>query len=169
MKNGMLVFITLPPLAQNLPNDKLSTIVQSKLAQVFPDDCANISVEVGQGIVYLKGLVRNYSLQQAIEKCVNAIPKVRGCVDFSRVQVSPFITDAQVEKDVYELLESSGMRLFDYRVDVSNGKVQVQASCMEKDHPKDLENRLGEIHGVLGVRREQPGHVEVLNGAHVER
>ena len=148
LKNGMLVFITLPPLAQNLPNDKLSTIVQSKLAQVFPDDCANISVEVGQGIVYLKGLVRNYTLQQAIEKCVNAIPKVRGCVDFTRVQVSPFITDAQVEKDVYELLESSGMRLFDYRVDVSNGNVQVQASCMEKDHPKDLENRLGEIHGV---------------------
>lgn len=148
LKDKTLVFITLPPLSQNLPNDKLCSIVQNKLAQVFPEHCTRVSVEAGQGIVYLNGLVKNLSIQRAIVKCVNAIPKVRGCVDFTRVETSSFTTDAVIEKTVYEQIESSVTRLFDYRVNVSDGKVQIEASCYENERPKDLENRLAEIPGV---------------------
>lgn len=148
LKDNTLVFITLPPLVQNLPNDKLCAVVQGKLAQVFPEDVDKISVEVGQGIVYLKGLVKNLSIQRAIEGCVNALPKVRGCVDFTKIQVSPFMTDTEIAKAVYEVLETPGTSLFDYQVDVSGGKVQVQASCYENERPKDIENRLAEIPGV---------------------
>lgn len=148
LKDKTLVFITLPPLSQNLPNDKLCSIVQNKLAQVFPEHCTRVSVEAGQGIVYLNGLVKNLSIQRAIVKCVNAIPKVRGCVDFTRVETSSFTTDAVIEKTVYEQIESSVTRLFDYRVNVSDGKVQIEASCYENERPKDLENRVAEIPGV---------------------
>lgn len=148
LKDKTLVFITLPPLSQNLPNDKLCSIVQNKLAQVFPEHCTRVSVEAGQGIVYLNGLVKNLSIQRAIVKCVNAIPKVRGCVDFTRVETSSFTTDAVIEKTVYEQIESSVTRLFDYKVNVSDGKVQIEASCYENERPKDLENRVAEIPGV---------------------
>ena len=148
LKDKTLVFITLPPLSQNLPNDKLCSIVQGKLAQVFPDQCSKVTVEVAQGIVYLNGLVDNLSIQRAMEKCVNALPKVRGCVDFTRVLVSPFVTDEQIEKSVYEQIEAPGMRLYDCRLEVVEGKVQLEASCYENECPKDLENRLAEIPGV---------------------
>ena len=148
LKDGTLVFITLPPLAQNLPNERLLDTVCAKLAQVFPEHCDMVSVEVGQGIVYLKGLVKNLSIQRAIEGCVNALPKVRGCVDFTRIQTSPLVTDGQIEKAVYALLESPSLRVFDYRVEVNGGKVFVQGYCIEGDYPKDLETRLGEISGV---------------------
>ena len=148
LKDKTLVFITLPPLSQNLPNDKLCAIVQGKLAQVFPDQCSKVTIEVAQGIVYLDGLVDNLSIQRAMEKCVNALPKVRGCVDFTRVLVSPFVTDEQIEKAVYEQIESPGIRLFDCKLNVVEGKVQLEASCYENERPKDLENRLAEIPGV---------------------
>jgi hypothetical protein len=173
LEDGMLVFITLPPLAQNLPNEKLCAIVQSKLAQVFPEHYDKISVEAGQGIAYLKGLVRNYSLQLAVEKCVNAIPKVRGCVDFMRVQVSPFITDTHIENAVYALLESLETRMFDNRVHSVNGKVEVETSCYERERPKDLENRIGEIEGVrdlicLVTEVSEPLNVELCQEAEEE-
>lgn len=148
LKDHTLVFITLPPLAQNLSNEKLCAVVQGKLAQVFPEHCDKISVEAGQGIIYLNGLVENLSIQRAVVKCVNAIPKVRGCVDFTRVVVPPFMTDEQIEKSVYDQLDSSTTRLFDCKVSVQDGKVQVEACCYENERPKDLENRLAEIPGV---------------------
>jgi osmotically-inducible protein OsmY len=81
-------------------------------------------------------------------KCVNALPKVRGCVDFTRVVVSPFMTDEQIEKSVYDLLDTSTTRVFDCHVNVQDGKVQIEAFCYENERPKDLENRLSEIPGV---------------------
>lgn len=148
LKDHTLVFITLPPLAQNLSNEKLCATVQSKLAQVFPEHCDKISIEAGQGIIYLNGLVKNLSIQRAVVKCVNAIPKVRGCVDFTRVVVPPFMTDEQIEKSVYDQLDSSTTRLFDCKVHVQDGRVQVEAFCYENERPKDLDNRLAEIPGV---------------------
>lgn len=148
LKDKTLVFITLPPLAQNVSNEKLITVVQGKLAQVFPDQCSKVTVEVAQGIVYLNGLVDNLSIRRAMVRCVNALPKVRGCVDFTRVLVSPFVTDDQIEKSVYEQIESPGTHLFDCKLSVVEGKVQLEACCYENECPKDLENRLAEIPGV---------------------
>ena len=173
LKDNTLVFITLPPLVQNLPNDKLCAVVQGKLAQVFPEDIDKVSVEVGQGIVYLKGLVKNLSIQRAMEGCISALPKVRGCVDFTRIQVSPLITDTEIVKAVYEVIETPGTPLFDYKVEVSGGKVQVQASCYENERPKDIENRLGEIPGVrdlvcLVTELSDPMNVDICKKAEAE-
>lgn len=151
LKDNTLVFITLPLLSQNLSNEALCDIVREKLSQVFPEHCSTVSVEVGQGIVYLKGLVKNLSVQREMSACVNALPKVRGCVNFTRLMVSSIVSDREIENQVYDVIESPGMRLFDNKVSVSGGRVQLQSACYENERPKDLEKRLGEIPGVCDL------------------
>lgn len=151
LKDNTLLFITLPLSAQNLPNEKLTESVIGKIRQVFPEDCTRISIEVGQGIVFLKGFVRNLSIKRAMRACINGLPKVRGCVDFTRIQVDSYITDNQIEKSVNSLLESSSVRVFDYKVQSLFGKVEVSACCSEKNYPKDLENKIAEIPGILDL------------------
>jgi hypothetical protein len=148
-------------------------VVQGKLAQVFPDQCSKVTVEVAQGIVYLNGLVDNLSIQRSMVRCVNALPKVRGCVDFTRVLVSPFVTDAQIEKSVYEQIEAPGTYLFDCKLSVVEGKVQLEACCYENERPKDLENRLSEIPGVrdlilLVTEVYEPVNVELCKKVEAE-
>lgn len=151
LKDNTLVFITRPPLAQNLPNDKLQATVNTKIQQLFPEESRQMSFEVGQGIVYLKGSVRNLSLKRSMEACVNGIPKVRGCVNFMRIQAEPYVTDTQIEKGAYVLLENPIHHLFDYNVQVRGGKVQVTACCREEFYSKEIENRIAEIPGVIDL------------------
>ncbi|WP_298769387.1 BON domain-containing protein [uncultured Fibrobacter sp.] len=151
LKDNTLVFITRPPLAQNLPNDRLLATVENKIRQLFPDESGQMSIEVGQGIVYLKGSVKNLSLKRNLEACVNGIPKVRGCVNFMRIQAEPYVTDTQIEKAIYVLLENPAHHLFDYSVQVRGGKVQVNACCQEEFYSKEIESRIAEIPGVIDL------------------
>ncbi|MCF0222756.1 MAG: BON domain-containing protein [Fibrobacter sp.] len=148
LKDNTLVFISLPAISQNLPNEKLSELVRNKLAQVFPEDANRVTVEAGQGVVYLQGTVKNLSVKRTLVACINGLPKVRGCVDISRVQEHDFVTDVQIEKMVLSLIESPSSRLFDYRVQVVNGRVDVYASCNEKYYSRDFENKIMEMPGV---------------------
>lgn len=152
LKDNTLLFITLPLNAQNLSNEKLAKSVLDKLKQVFPQDVQKVSVDVGQGVVYLKGLVRNLLIKRAMRACVNGLPKVRGCVDFTRIQADSYITDRQIEQNVISQLESPQWHLFDYEVKVQFGKVEVAASCCEKHYSKDVENKIAEIPGVMDLR-----------------
>jgi len=151
LKDKTLLFITLPLQAQNEPNEKLSQAVLGKVRQLFPQESSRVSIEVGQGIVYLKGLVRNLSIKRGLKACINGLPKVRGCVDFTRIQTDSYITDTQIERSVFALLESPSMHLFNYDVKVLFGKVEVSAFCYEKHYSKELENKIAEISGVLAL------------------
>ena len=151
LEDASVLFITLPQTAQNIPNDKLSEMVQNKLQQLFVEDAGHISVTVGQGIVYLNGLVRNFSVKRSLCACINSMPRIRGCVDFTKIIPEPGITDALIEGRVYTLLESFGRNVFDYKVKVDNGKVSVSVCCFEDSFPRDLENRIAEIPGVLDL------------------
>lgn len=151
LKDKTLVFITIPESAQNLPNDKLLAVARNKLAQVFPEDIKRVTIEVGQGIVYLNGLVKNLSTKRSMKACVDGLLKVRGCVDNTRIQSGSFVTDSQIEKSILALLESPNSPIFDYSVNVSFGKADVKACCYESQFNKDFENRIGEIAGVLDL------------------
>lgn len=151
LKDKTLLFITLPLQAQNAPNDKLTQAVLGKVKQVFPQDASKVSIEVGQGVVYLKGMVRNLSIKRAMKACINGLPKVRGCVDFTRIQTDSYITDTQIERAVIALLESPNVHLFNYDVKVLFGHVEVSAYCNEKYYSRDLENKVAEISGVLAL------------------
>lgn len=151
LKDKTLVFITLPENAQNEPNDKLQALARNKLTQVFPEDVKKISFQAGQGIVFLNGLVKNLSLKRAMKACVDGLPKVRGCVDFTRIQAEAFVTDSQIERSILAILESPSCRVFDYSVKVSFGRANIVACCLESDFSKELENRIGEVSGVLDL------------------
>ena len=151
LEDASVLFITLPQTAQNIPNDKLSEVVQNKLQQLFVEDAGRISVTVGQGIVYLNGLVRNYSIKRSLRACVNSMPRIRGCVDFTKIIPEPGITDPLIENRVYALLESFGRNVFDYRVKVCEGRVSVSVCCFDDSAPRDLESRIAEIPGVLDL------------------
>lgn len=146
-----LVFISMPEQSQNLPNDKLQTVARNKLSQVFPEDSKKINLQVGQGIVFLNGLVKNLSTKRAMKACVDGLPKVRGCVDFTRIQPDSFVTDGQIERSILAVLESPNCKMFDYSVKVTFGKAEVTASCYESEFAKDFETRVGEIPGVLDM------------------
>lgn len=151
LKDNTLLFITLPLPAQNLPNDKLAETVMGKLKQVFPQDISRISIDVGQGVVFLKGSVRNLSVKRGLCACINGIPKVRGCVDFSKIQTESIVTDRQIQHAIEAFLESPAVRLFDYSVNVSAGKVEVSAWCYEKNYSPEIENKIAEIPGVMAL------------------
>ena len=148
LEDGTILFLALPVTSQNLPNSKLAEIVRSRLLQLFPEDARRISVNVGQGVVYLDGLVRNLSVKRALKGCVEALPKVRGCVDFMRVATNSIVSDTVMENDVLSILETPGVRVFDYSVKVEQGKVSVTASCFEDYDLKELERRIAEYPGV---------------------
>ncbi|MCQ2122931.1 MAG: BON domain-containing protein [Fibrobacter sp.] len=151
LKDKTLVFITMPENAQNAPNDKLQTVVRNKLAQVFPEDVKKITLQVGQGIVFLHGHVKNLSMKRAMKACVDGLPKVRGCVDFTRIQSDSFVTDSQMERSILSILESTNCRMFDYSVKVTFGRAEITANCLESDFTKDFETRVGEVPGILDL------------------
>ena len=148
LEDASVLFITLPENAQNIPNDKLSEVVQNRLRQLFPEDMRRVSVTVGQGIVYLDGLVRSFLVKRTLQACINSMPRIRGCVDFTRILPEPGITDAYIENKVYMLLESFGRNVFNYNVEVLQGKVRVSLFCFDEARPKELENRIAEIPGI---------------------
>lgn len=148
LENGTILFLTLPVISQNLPNDKLLTNVRNKLQQLFPEDAKRVAVNVGQGIVYIDGLVKNLAIKRALRGCVESIPKVRGCVDFMRVVSNSLVTDAVIESNILSILETPGIYVFDYNVGVSQGKVIISASCFDENYPKELETRVVEYPGV---------------------
>lgn len=151
LKDGILVLITLPDAVQNMPNDKMLEMVRGKLAQVFPQDVGNITLDSSRGIVFLNGFTKNLSIKRAMVACINSLPKVRGCVDFVKIQPEDYATDAQIERFVLTQLEQPSSRLFDYHVTVRAGKVEVDARCAEKYYSKDLENKLAELPGVMDL------------------
>lgn len=148
LDDGTLLFLKLPPTSQNLPNERLSAIVRSKLGQLFPNDVKGISITAGQGVIYMDGLVRNLAIKRALKGCVESLPKVRGCVDFMRVAANSVITDEMIENDIMSILETPGAQVFDYNVEVHGGCAVVHASCVEEMYPKDLENRIAEYPGI---------------------
>ncbi len=148
LEDDSVLFITLPEPAQNIPNDKLSGLVLDKLRQLFAEDVNRVSVTVGQGVVYLEGLVRSYLVRRSICACINNMPRVRGCVDFTKIVAEPGITDSWIENKVYLCLESFGHNVFDYKVSVEQGRVKVSLHSFEDALPRDLETRIAEIPGV---------------------
>lgn len=148
LDNQSLLFITIPMAMQNLQNDKLTEFVRNKLTQLFLEDSRCITITVGQGVVYLDGLVKSLAIKRSICACVNSIPRVRGCVDFMRVRMDTYISDEHLENSILRLLETPGFQVFDYSVKVENSKARVNLACVEEFYPRELENRIANLAGL---------------------
>lgn len=148
LDDNSLLFITIPQSMQNVPNATLSEYVRQKLLLLFPEDAPRVLVTVGQGIVYLDGIVRSLAVKRALSACVNNMPKVRGCVDFLRVQMETYISDERLEGSIWRLLDMPAFKIFDYRAEVKDSKANVTLSCFESNFPKDLEKRIADLPGL---------------------
>lgn len=148
LDDNSLLFITIPLSKQNVPNATLSEYVRQKLAQLFPEDYNRVQVTVGQGIVYLEGIVRSLAVKKALCACVNNMPRVRGCVDFMRVQMETYISDERLESSIWRLLDAPAFKIFDYSAEVRNSRANVRLSCFDFNFPKDLENRIADLPGL---------------------
>jgi osmotically-inducible protein OsmY len=148
LDDNSLLFITIPQSMQNVPNAQLSEAVRQKLASLFPEDSRRVLVTVGQGIIYLDGIVRSLAVKRALCACVNSMPRVRGCVDFMRVQMETYISDERLENSIWRILDTPAFKIFDYSAEVKDSKAVVKASCFDSNFPKDLENRIADLPGL---------------------
>lgn len=148
LDDNSLLFITIPQTVQNIPNEKLAELVRNRLSQLFVEDAKRISVTVGQGIIYLDGIVRNLATKRALCACINNMSRVRGCVDFMRVQMETYISDERLEMSILKLIEQPNVKVFDYSVSVKNSRATVEFSCIDEQFPKDLENKILNLAGL---------------------
>lgn len=148
LDDNSLLFITIPQTVQNIPNDKLAEFVRSRLQQLFVEDSRRVSVTVGQGIVYLDGIVKNLATKRALCACINNMARVRGCVDFMRVQMETYISDDLLEMSILKLIEQPQVKVFDYTVTVKNSRATVEFSCIDEFFPKDLEGKILNLTGL---------------------
>lgn len=148
LDDNSLLFITEPPNAQNIPNNKLTEFVCNKLQQLFVNEYRKVTVTVGHGIVYIDGIVRDLATKRALCLCIRNMPHVRGCVNFLRVQMETYVSDDRLQASIYALLESPSVRVFDYTVEVLNSKAKVTVCCTSDRYPKDLEQRITTLPGL---------------------
>ena len=145
LEDGTILFITLPALYQNESNEKLVEQVRGKLNQVLPEDAKKVTVEVGQGIVYLSGLSKNLLTRRTLRACAEGVMKVRGCVDSLKVVTDGITSDQDLAERLYGVIENSGYYLFDMSVKVENLKADIRLHCLDNNIPKDLEKRLAQV------------------------
>lgn len=151
LHDGTVVFITLPLMAQNLDNQLLTEIAKGKLQSICPDDAKNVTVEVGQGIVYLKGHVKNLSVKRKLQSCFVGLLKVRGCVNLTQVECAEPVLDEQIKKEIWCILDAPDLHIFDCSVKVNSGNVEISLGFGEESCPENLESRIGEIKGVKSL------------------
>lgn len=160
LRDGTVVFITLPLMAQNLDNELLTEIAENKLLSQYPDDVKNVTVEVGQGVVYLKGQVNSLSVKQALQTCFVGLRKVRGCVNLLQVRCDEYVSDEDIESEIWHILDVHELHIFDCGVKVRYGKAEVSLGYAENLYPKDLENSIVAVKGLVAL--EFSTHPSVL-------
>ena len=148
LENNTLLFITLPEAYQTAPNAQLQEQVRLKIKSAFPELITNLSYNVGQGIVYIKGTVPNIRIKKEIRELLESIPSVRGCVDFVEVQPTTSVSDHVLKLKVLHILEDLILPIFDYNVTVENAKVTVHSYYHFENTPIDLEKRLEVVEGI---------------------
>jgi osmotically-inducible protein OsmY len=148
LDNNILLFMTLPEAYQTTPNAQLHELIRFKLKDTFPEVISALSYEVAQGIVFIKGNVPNIRLKKEIRQFLENIPAVRGCVDFIQVDPSVTISDNLLKSNVLSVLEDLSLPIFDYDVNVENGKVTVRCYFSFEATPADLEKRLEVLEGI---------------------
>ena len=63
-----------------------------------------------------------------------------------------YVSDEQLEKSILSLLETPGLRIFNYKVHVNKGDVQVSLCCFREYYPKEIESKIAEFPGVQKLK-----------------
>ena len=151
LEDGVMLFMSYPRYAENPSNEEVISVVRQRLKLLLDGLGEDISVDAGQGIVYLQGFVKSLANKRVLLDCVNEIAGLRGCVNLVQVQKNPLLTDSVLEKKIWEVLDDSSNPIFKYNVEVKSGKAKVTFYYEDEVYPTELKSRIEEIAGVSSL------------------
>ena len=151
MDDGMLIFMSYPRYAENPPNDEVISVVRKRLEGLSNGLSEDISVEAGQGIVYLRGFVSSLAIKRAVQSCVNGIAGLRGCVNLVRVRKNSKFSDRELERKVWDVLDDASNPIFKYGVEVKSGTAKVSFFYEDEIYPTELKSRIENIPGIVSL------------------
>lgn len=151
LDDGVMVFMSYPRYAENPPNEEVISVVRKRLNMMSDGLSEDISVEAGQGIVYLRGTVNSLAVKRAVHDCVNGISGIRGCVNLVQVRKNPSLTDGDLERKVWDVLDDSSHPIFKYNAEVKSGNAKVTFYYEDEVYPTELKSCIENIAGVVSL------------------
>ena len=151
MDDGLIVFMSYPRYAENPPNDEVVSVVRNRLEQLSNGLSEDISVEAGQGIVDLRGFVNSLATIRAIQTKVSEIAGLRGCVNMVRVRKNSKVSDGDLERLIWDVLDDVSHPIFKYNVNVKSGVAKVTFYYEDEVYPDELKSRIECIPGIISL------------------
>ena len=151
MDDGLLVFMSYPRYAENPPNDEVVSVVRKRLEILSSGLSEDITIEAGQGIVYLRGFVNSLATKRAIQTTVGEIMGLRGCVNMVRVRKNSKMTDGDLERRIWDVLDDVAHPIFKYSVKVKSGAAKVTFYYEDEVYPEELKARIESIPGIVSL------------------
>ena len=152
MDDGMMVFMSYPRYAENPPNEEVVSVVRKRLELMSNGLSEEITVEAGQGIVYLRGFVNSLATKRSLQTCVNGIAGLRGCVNLVQVQKLPSVSDAELERKIWDVLDDADNPIFKYNVEVKSGAAKVTFFYEDEVYPTELKSKIESVVGVVSLK-----------------
>ena len=151
MDDGLIVFMSYPRYAENPPNVEVVSVVRKQLELLSNGLSEDISVDAGQGIVYLRGFVNSLATKRKIQAKVNEIAGLRGCVNMVRVRKNSKVSDTDLERQIWDVLDDVAHPIFKYSVKVKSGAAKVTFYYEDEVYPEELKSRIESIPGVVSL------------------
>ena len=151
MDDGLIVFMSYPRYAENPPNSEVVSVVRKHLDMLSDGLSEEISVEAGQGIVYLRGFVNSLATRRTIQTKVCEIAGLRGCVNMIRVRKNSKISDGDLERQIWDVLDDVAHPIFKYNVKVKSGTAKVTFYYEDEVYPDELKSRIESIPGIIAL------------------
>ena len=151
LDDGLIVFISYPRYAENPANDEVVSVVRKRLEILSNGLSEDITVEAGQGIVYLRGFVNCLATKRAAQSVVNEIAGLRGCVNMVRVRKNSKVSDGELERQIWDVLDDVAHPIFKYSVKVKSGAAKVTFYYEDEVYPDELKARIESIPGIISL------------------
>ena len=145
-----------PPIAKS--DEEIADDVRGNLKRDAWVEWSRISIEVIDGVVFLRGTVASMVEKQEAENDARWIAGVVDVVNHLVVKPEITIADAEIERDVRAaLIKNTRLDLTEMNVDVTDGVVTLTGEV-----PNFTQKRIAEF-----VAFSVPGVVDVVNELHV--
>ena len=151
MDDGLIVFMSYPRYAENPPNSEVVSVVRKHLEMLSDGLSEDITVEAGQGIVYLRGFVNSLATKRTIQTKVAEIAGLRGCVNMVRVRKNSKVSDEDLERQIWDVLDDVAHPIFKYSVKVKSGAAKVTFYYEDEVYPDELKSRIESIPGIVSL------------------
>ena len=151
MDDGLIVFMSYPRYAENPPNQEVISVVRKHLELLSDGLSEDVSVEAGQGIVYLRGFVDCLATKRKIQTKIGEIAGLRGCVNMVRVRKNSKVSDGDLERQIWDVLDDIAHPIFKYSVKVKSGVAKVTFYYEDEVYPDELKSRIESIPGVVSL------------------